>query len=274
MEDIGYRVETLDAAKLQSIEMFMGTFSIFKCVKGVATIEKDEKEYLFESGQHIVIFEATPLRFCRWSDDIEVVQCEIGSPLAYELEPYMSNKVWLALYSNNPSICSRAELKMLDEVFAHLLILHSIDNMEMRGHLVRNTIVNYSLILYNIILLHSDPKDIVEDISSSHTSTIIDRFFYLCSQYHTKERKVAFYVDKLNISQRHLYNLTLSSLKLTPKQVLDSYIIGTIKKLLLTTTLSIQQIAETLEFADQSTLRQFFFRGVGISPREYRRKNR
>ncbi len=146
--------------------------------------------------------------------------------------------------------------------------------MQMKRQMALHAVINYILILYNLLLVHIDIKDSPSEQQSSHASSTLDRFFSLCSQHNAKEHNIAFYAERLNISQRHLFNITKKSIHQSPKMILDSFVIGTIKKLLLTTSLSIQQIAETMEFADQSTLRQFFVRGVGISPSEYRRRNR
>ncbi len=274
MDSLGYNIEVLDSERLGSSSHFFGNMSFYKCTHGSAEIEKDGKCFHFGFGAHILTYETISLKFNEWSDDIEIVCCKITPSLTAELDPFLSNKIWSVIYHSNPSICKVSELTMLDSIFSHLLILYKVENMQMKRQLALHAVINYILILYNLLLLHIDLEENQGNPQSSHVSSTIDRFFNLCSLHNAKEHNISFYTDKLSISQRHLYNITQKSLKQSPKQILDSFVIGTIKKLLLTTSLSIQQIAETMEFADQSTLRQFFVRNVGISPSEYRRKNR
>ncbi len=274
MSKIGYDIINIDSKGLMENAFFSSTISIFKCTRGSAVVIKNGKRSDFKRNSHIFLFETVSLDFNSWSDDFEAVHCKITPSLASDLDPYLSNKVWEILYYSIPDIYKSSELEMLNDIFGQLLIIDKVDTMQMKEQLALHTMINYILILYNILLLHVDSEEINDDVLSSHTSSIIDRFFYLCNQFHLKERNIQFYANKLHVSHRHLYNITQASIKQTPKQVIDGYVIGTIKKLLLTTSLNIQQIAETLEFADQSTLRQFFVRGVGISPREYRRINR
>lgn len=81
-----------------------------------------------------------------------------------------------------------------------------------------------------------------------------------------------FYADELNISTRYLYKITMNVLKMTPKELVDYYVIAAAKKMLLTTILTNQQIADRLNFSDQSAFGQYFKRNVGVSPAEFRHK--
>jgi len=61
-------------------------------------------------------------------------------------------------------------------------------------------------------------------------------------------------------------------MQMTPKESIDYFVTGTAKRLLLSEDLNNQQIADKLNFPDQSTFGQFFKRNVGMSPSEFRKK--
>lgn len=56
-----------------------------------------------------------------------------------------------------------------------------------------------------------------------------------------------------------------------PKAIIDRHIISEIKLLLTFSDLSVQQIADRLDFPDQSYLGRFFRKAVGMSPTAYRK---
>jgi AraC family transcriptional activator of pobA len=63
------------------------------------------------------------------------------------------------------------------------------------------------------------------------------------------------------------------TIHITPKQMIDYYLTALIKKTLLTTSLTFQQIADKLNFTDQSAMGQFFKRNTGMTLSEFRNKH-
>ena len=86
------------------------------------------------------------------------------------------------------------------------------------------------------------------------------------------ERSINFYAAKLCISERYLFAVCKKETGQSPKEIINSFLIGTIKNVLLTTDLTLQQIADRLCFPDQSSFGQYFKRHEGISPSEFRQK--
>ena len=73
---------------------------------------------------------------------------------------------------------------------------------------------------------------------------------------------------------RYLFKICQENTGLTPKQLIDYQIIGNIKKMLLSTDWSIQQVADVMGFPDQASLGQFFKRNEGVSPLAFRKSFR
>ncbi|MGN3984324.1 helix-turn-helix domain-containing protein, partial [Bacteroides fragilis] len=88
---------------------------------------------------------------------------------------------------------------------------------------------------------------------------------YCCSQ-----RDVVFYAGKLCISTKYLTSICRSLTGHSAKKVIDDFTALEIKVLLQSTDLSIQEIADRLNFPDQSYLGRYFKRHEGVSPMEYR----
>lgn len=103
---------------------------------------------------------------------------------------------------------------------------------------------------------------------------IYDRFMTLLSNHYTKAHDVTFYAAELCISTRYLSQVTGIVCGRSPKQVIDDYLVRQSEQLLLTTVLTIQQIAIVLGFSSQVAFAKFFKAKKGCSPSSYREVGR
>ncbi len=105
----------------------------------------------------------------------------------------------------------------------------------------------------------------------ANTQYLAHKFIRIVKSDAKTHHQVAYYADKLNISQRYLNKVVWRhSSGRTPKQIIDAHLIAEIKELLMDASLSVTQIAEILHFPDQSYLSRFFRRHTGQSPIQYR----
>lgn len=95
---------------------------------------------------------------------------------------------------------------------------------------------------------------------------IYNRFMTLLSNHYSKAHDVWFYATELCISTRYLSQVTGSVCGRSPKQIIDDYILHQSEQLLLTTTLTIQQVAIALGFSSQMAFAKFFKSKKGCSP--------
>lgn len=107
----------------------------------------------------------------------------------------------------------------------------------------------------------------------SNTQLIVHRFIRMVKAEAVCHHRADYYADKLNITQRYLNKIVWQhTCGRTPKQLIDTQLIAEIKENLLDTTLSITQLAYSLNFPDQSYLSRFFRRHTGMSPAQYRQQ--
>lgn len=132
-----------------------------------------------------------------------------------------------------------------------------------------NLVLSY---LYEIYEFTYKKVDSRKSNTTKHVDYVMDKFFTLCHDYHVEQHKIQFYAERLNITPRYLNTIARKTLDTTPKDVIDYYISGSAKRILLTTSLTNQQIADKLNFPDQATFGQFFKRNVGLTPNEFRNK--
>ena len=81
-----------------------------------------------------------------------------------------------------------------------------------------------------------------------------------------------FYADRLCITAKHLSQVVKNITGKTALAIIDEYVITEAKALLLSTTMSIQQISDKLNFPSQSVFGKYFKRCTSMTPKECRMK--
>jgi AraC family transcriptional activator of pobA len=101
-----------------------------------------------------------------------------------------------------------------------------------------------------------------ENLVISFTALVVANF--------KKERSLQFYASELNITAKYLTETLKEITGKTAGEIVESFVIQEAKMLLNNPDLSIAEIAEELNFSDQSFFGKFFKRCSGVSPKNYR----
>jgi AraC-like DNA-binding protein len=105
----------------------------------------------------------------------------------------------------------------------------------------------------------------------SRKDDICQNFMKLLMSHYKECRDVKFYADKLYITPKYLSNTLKAVTGKKAGQMIDEYVVLQAKILLSSTNMTIQQISEELNFANQSFFGRYFKRITGLSPTQYRR---
>ena len=90
-------------------------------------------------------------------------------------------------------------------------------------------------------------------------------------EYYKEERSLGFYAGKLCITPKYLSLISKDVSGRSAGEWIDQYVVLEAKTLLKSTRMSIQEIADVLNFANQSFFGKYFKHHTGISPKEYRK---
>lgn len=99
---------------------------------------------------------------------------------------------------------------------------------------------------------------------------ICDKFIDLVSKNFMKQRYIAFYADKLCLSNKYLSTLLKQNTGMTALEWIEKYVVLYAKSCLSSTSMTIQNISNELSFSSQSDFGKYFKRVEGVSPKEYR----
>ena len=99
---------------------------------------------------------------------------------------------------------------------------------------------------------------------------LTEKFLSLVQQHFKKERFLDFYATKLEVSTKHLSRTVKDATGSSAVDWIDRFVILEAKVLLKSTTMSIQQISDELNFNSQSFFGKYFKKHTGRSPKDFR----
>lgn len=106
---------------------------------------------------------------------------------------------------------------------------------------------------------------------ASRAEDIFNKFLRLLADFHTQERSVTFYADRLCLSPKYFSKLIKTASGRSAPDWIDTYVIMEAKNYLKYSDLSIKQIVYQLHFSDQPTFTKYFKAHTGMTPAQFRK---
>lgn len=110
----------------------------------------------------------------------------------------------------------------------------------------------------------------MESDSVSYKNSIVARYIELVQTHYREERIIGFYADKLCITPKYLSKLVKEYTGRSAGEWIENYVILEARAMLQSSDMTIQQIASSLNFPNQSFFGKYFKRATGLSPKQYR----
>ncbi len=104
-----------------------------------------------------------------------------------------------------------------------------------------------------------------------HNRQMFECFIQLVSEHNRQHHSLAFYADKMCVTQRYLGIVVKNAGGITAKEWLDRALVTSAKILLRHTDRQVVQIADELNFSNPAFFCKFFRRMTGMSPQTYRK---
>lgn len=187
----------------------------------------------------------------------------IDIPAADFLSVYM-------IFSTSPAIMlTDAEAANLHRVGALLAdTMRTSDNGAYDNRIVTSL---FSAFFYSLVaLLNRKMPSEPETESRSRTDALMVEFIRILSTDCERERSVEYYASKLGISPKYLSLICKKKTGKNASKIIDDVVIHRAKDLLRQSGLSIQEVADRLNFVSQSFFGKYFKQRVGISPSRYK----
>jgi AraC family transcriptional regulator, transcriptional activator of pobA len=105
---------------------------------------------------------------------------------------------------------------------------------------------------------------------SSNDSVIIHTLSHLVDSYFIREQKLGFYSAAFNISENQLNEICYRHFNTSLKKILQNRLMQEARKLLVSSDLSVSEIAFRLNFEDNSYFNKVFKSKMGLTPKKFR----
>ena len=99
---------------------------------------------------------------------------------------------------------------------------------------------------------------------------LVKKFFHLIEEHHQKNLSLSDYAGMIGVTPNHLTQTVKVLTGKTSLQIIKAKQLLEIKRLLVHTNLNVSEIANQLNFEDQSYFSKFFKRETGLTPLQYR----
>lgn len=144
-------------------------------------------------------------------------------------------------------------------------------NNNQDDHPYKREILNYTFMIFLLELAAIAPRYSVESNQRFSRKELLTINFYTLAKKHFRtDRSLQFYANLLFITPKYLTETVKEMSGQTAGGVIDSFTAQEARILLKTTSKTISEISEELNFSDQSSFGKFFKRLSGLSPSDYR----
>lgn len=132
--------------------------------------------------------------------------------------------------------------------------------------------ITSAAVYITVELLSERDRESKNEISgiSPRVKDVFDRFIDLVTEYHSSERGMAFYADKLCLTPKYLSKLVKQASGKSAPEWIDEFVILEAKNLLKYSGSTIKEIVYKLHFPNQSVFYKYFKAHTGITPSDYR----
>ena len=237
---------------------------------GSAKIKVDMVEYdLSEPINLIRVMSGQILMVEHISDDFDGVVVIMPNSFLESMLVYMNNALPfnVATRSNCVKHLSNSEVDLSD-MFLKAIV--QVLRNQTNPHLDR--VLQH--VMMAIFYSSEEIRNQLETESGAYTSAdaISKEFMRLVKDNFRSERQLQFYADKLCITPRYLSRVVKECTGSSAADWIERYVVLEARALLKSTSMTIQQISDELNFPSQTFFGKYFKRRVGMSPKLYRRQ--
>lgn len=258
--------------ELQAAPMQIGFFVICLCTSGTATFTLGGEERHMQKDDLLLLLGEQTFQNVSYTDDFHAMAVLMSRTYAQDCIVGL-NYLWpyLIYVMSHPVIhLTPEEHEWI--IGCHSLLLHRLrDSAESRY--LRETVLSLTRAFYFEVcsLLDKRTPEAFSSSKQNRAFAIFDHFIRLLSENFKRERCVEWYSNEMCLTPKHLSEVVKTVSGRTAGQWITTFVMIETKTLLKNSSLSIKEIAQEMNFPNQSFLGKYFKNIAGMSPRDYRK---
>ena len=273
----GKRMEKSEAIPktLQYPVRFDG-FIIFYLKKGHFTIDVNLNSYELRENSLMIQVPGNIIKVTKFNEErlgdaemiFVLISKEFMSGIRFDFLKVFQDSIRMW---NNPCITLTDETLSLSEDYFLLAKKILTSAKSNKQEIIRSLLTSFIYVTMDLWQEQISHGRSVENRSSARVNQVFERFISLVTEYHTTERGMAFYADKLCLTPKYLSKLVKQATGRSAPEWIDDYVILEAKNMLKYSDMAIKEIVYALHFPNQSVFYKFFKAHTGQTPTEYRR---
>lgn len=237
------------------------------CIQGTAHVKINLQEYHIEPNMIIMLLPNYLVEICYNSDDWLVEFIFISFEFVSDFKLIADTNLF-------EQVGNITCLKIKEEEVLNLLDFHAfiVKKYKRKDHLYREEITKSLLhtLVFEVLQLLKTYEITTNGKALSRSEELLTQFIGLLFQFHRQERSVKFYADKMFLTPKYLSKVIRKASGKSVLQWIDEMVIMEAKALLKSSSLTVLQISEKLNFSNASFFGSYFKKRTGITPNQYR----
>ena len=233
-------------------------------VRGNILMEINRRPIDIRGGSGFFIFTDYSFLVKDSSEDVELYILALSPPLAAELGLHLSNAQVARTYIYPVMKLSGQQMQVIIRYFDLMRGLIAARGREPLLHLIRSM----SLLLADI-----SASEISDRAPLTRPEEITGQFLSLVDIHCREHHSPNWYASELCLTPKYISNVVRQTLGMSPGRCIGEAIIRQAKSMLSSTSQTIQEIADSLGFQNQSHFGTFFRRYTGKNPSGYRKSD-
>ncbi|WP_239060697.1 AraC family transcriptional regulator [Bacteroides sp. 519] len=268
MNDDFYIFNDLKSMPIYEVPTRLDTTVLSVCLDGYTRIGVNMQEYYVGPGSLIIALPDQIIHSMEISDDYQGIVIAISRKYTDEVFPKIKVILPFFFYTKEYP-CLNLEGNELSFIMEYYNLFWERINEDRRTtkEIILTLITAMFYEIYNIY----DTRIPRKTEKRNRKEVIYDQFMRLLSENYRKERSVNYYAKALCLTPKHLSSVVKKTSGRTAGEWIDNFVIFEAKSLLRSSQLNIQEIADELNFANQSFFGKYFKHYTGMSPKEFRR---
>jgi AraC-like DNA-binding protein len=183
----------------------------------------------------------------------------------------------LTYLKQHPTVHLTADdVQLLDDYF-QLLCRRMRDRSPMLYKDIVRSLVSTMMLEMLCIMRRDKQQDVMSNNPRStnlgvHKRLLADKFLQLVEQSDGRIRKVDDFAKQLNVTPKYLSTILKETINRRPSMMIEHFTMGAIERRLRYTDMTMQEIANDLNFPNPSFFGKYCKEHLGMTPLEYRNK--
>lgn len=263
--------DTLNTMQILCEPVRLDVAGIGLCISGCSRMNISLREYKFKPGKVLVVLPSQIIENREVSEDFHAVFIVVSKKIMESL-PKMADILSLFLVmKDTPCVSITAEEQEMFREYYSLIWkkIKDTDNFYQR-ETVLGILQAYFYEICNVFRRYI-PVTGMYSGAKTRKEHIFERFYEELSKSYQSERSVKYYADKLCLTPKHLSGVIKEASGKTVGEWIDEFVVQEAKALLNSSGMNIKEIANCLNFSNQSFFGKYFKHYTGVSPKEYRK---